>query len=354
MAAAYRYDWGSRFDDQAGAGFDPLSFTTLAAHDASPHATLYRGEFRAADGYRLPYRLWLPPSPRGTLLLLHGACDYAGAFETIGPAFAKRGYAALAFDQRGFGQTRSRNKWAGTRRLAADIGAAISFVERRVPGAPIFVVGESMGAALSVLAAARHHINGVAGLVLVAPGALGCSVRRWAYGVVARALLALGARADLFIERVRCDELSSDAAIRLLADPLIVRRITPSLVAGLVKLGSQAYDLAPEVGIPTLTLVGSHEDVSPLHCIRGLHRRLPGDATLQEFEGGPHLLLHWRERARVLDAIAAWIDARVSPIQVATGELEIANVGLEGDVEKVPQHRDRADKEVDQHVCVHS
>lgn len=35
-----------------------------------------------------------------------------------------------------------------------------------------------------------------------------------------------------------------------------------------------------------------------------------GDATLHEFLGGPHMLMHWSERARVLDAIFAWLESR--------------------------------------------
>lgn len=313
MSAAYRYDWASRIEDQAVNRIDPTAFLTFPIVDTSIDAHVYRGEIEADDGYALPYRLWLPPNPTGAILMVHGACDYAGAFDIIAPAFAKDSYAVVAFDQRGFGRTRTRGKWAGTRRLARDIGDAAAFVAKRVPNVPVFVIGESMGAALTVRASAERQLEGVSGLVLVAPGALGCSVRRWTFGLVTRALMALGARADVFIERVRCDELSSDAAIRLLADPLILRRITPSLLGGLVKLGTRAYDLAPQVNVPTLTLAGTNEDVSPLHCIRGLHRRLQGDATLREFEGGPHLLLHWRERDVVVDAITAWINERGAP-----------------------------------------
>ena len=152
---------------------------------------------------------------------------------------------------------------------------------------------------------------GVAGMALVAPGALGCAMRRFLFGLVVRTLKLFGARADLFVERVNCDDLSADAAIRLLADPLVLRRISPALMGGLVQLGERVYDAAPEVDVPTLTLVGTREDVSPLRCIRSLRQRFKGDATLVEFENGPHLLLHWRERDRVLETIGNWIDARL-------------------------------------------
>jgi len=312
MSSVFRYDWGSRFEDVPPVPFDPVVLGTFSVREPWMEAHVYRGDVRADDGYRLPYRLWLPDrAPRAAVLLVHGVCDYAGAFDFICPYFATLGYAVLAFDQRGFGQTRTRGKWPGTRRLARDVGDAASFLNRRVPSVPLFVVGESMGGALAVLAATRGHLNGVAGMALVAPGALGCAMRRFLFGLVVRTLKLFGARADLFVERVNCDDLSADAAIRLLADPLVLRRISPALMGGLVQLGERVYDAAPEVDVPTLTLVGTREDVSPLRCIRSLRQRFKGDATLVEFENGPHLLLHWRERDRVLETIGNWIDARL-------------------------------------------
>jgi len=40
---------------------------------------------------------------------------------------------------------------------------------------------------------------------------------------------------------------------------------------------------------------------SPLRYVRKLQHRLVG---------GPHMLMHWRGRAHVLDAIFAWLDQR--------------------------------------------
>lgn len=311
MSSAFRYDWGSRFTDAAPVPFDPVLLGTFTAREPWMDAAVYRGDVRADDDYRLPYRLWLPKAPRAALLLVHGVCDYAGAFDAICPYFATCGYAVLAIDQRGFGQTSTRGKWAGTRRLARDIGDAASFLKHRVPGMPLFVIGESMGGALAVLARTRGHLDGVSGMTLVAPGALGCAMRRFMFGLVIRALKPFGARADLFVERVNCDDLSADAAIRLLADPLVLRRISPALMGGLLRLGERVYDAAPLVDVPTLTLVGSREDVSPLRCIRNLKQRFKGDATLVEFGDGPHLLLHWRERDRVLETIGSWVDERI-------------------------------------------
>src|SRR5436305_428055 len=86
------------------------------------------GALAASDGAHIPYRLWLPREIRAGILLLHGACDYSGAFDDAAPRLARGGLAALAIDQRGFGATESRGRWAGHARMAEDVAAALVFL----------------------------------------------------------------------------------------------------------------------------------------------------------------------------------------------------------------------------------
>ena len=257
-----------------------------------------RGFFDGAGGYRLPYRLCMPQTPKAGVVLLHGAFDYAGAFDALSPRLAERGFAALAYDQRGFGETATRGRWGSGAKMARDVAAAVAFLRTRIADGPIFLIGESMGGAIAVRAAGSGLLPNVAGMVLVAPGALAGNLRRVIYSLIARVLRALGARAEVFVERVRGEDLAADAAIRLLADPLVLRRISPSIISGLMNAGVKAVDLAPNVCIPSLTMVGSREGVSSLSCVRQLHRRLGGSADWEEFNGGPHMLLHWEQRER--------------------------------------------------------
>ena len=291
---------------------EPFSLGIFAFERTSADVSVRRGYFEGGKRYPLPYRLWLPREPKAAVVLLHGAFDYAGAFDALCPAFAARGYAALAYDQRGFGETKTRGRWGGGKAMARDVASAIALLRQRAPGVPIFLVGESMGGAIAVRAAASGMAPDIAGMVLVAPGALASTLRRVIYSVAARILLSLGARAEFFAQRVRGDGLSAEAAIRLLADPLVLRRVSPTIISGLITAGIRAVDLAPRVRVPTLTLVGSCEDVSTLTCVRNLHTRLGGQADWEEFNGGPHMLLHWQESGRVAERIFQWLDDRVT------------------------------------------
>lgn len=273
-----------------------------------PSTKLLSGTFHASDGAPVPYRIWDVLEPRGIVILLHGAFDYAGAFDEIGPKVAARGLAALAYDQRGFGATRSRRHWCGRKRLVQDVIEASRFAQERFGRLPLFVVGESMGASVAVHAAARAETPQFAGLVLAAPGALACVFRRVLASAVIWALGYLAPNSELVVERVSAWELAPGAAIRLLSDPLVLRGIRPAMAFGLLELATSATEAARKVRVPTLTMVGSKEDFIHAASVKRLHANLAGRSHWHEFKEGPHLLLHWARSQDVLDVALNWIE----------------------------------------------
>src|SRR5262249_32877182 len=126
----------------------PFSLGIFSLAPNSGEVSVRRGYFEGVRRYRLPYRLWLPRAPKAGVILLHGAFDYAGAFDWLCPELSARGLAALAYDQRGFGETATRGRWSSGKKMAHDIAAAVAFLRRRIGDKPIFLIGESMGGAL--------------------------------------------------------------------------------------------------------------------------------------------------------------------------------------------------------------
>ena len=123
-----------------------------------------------ADGAELPLKRWLPEAtPRAVILGLHGFNDYSNAFAIPAAEWTKEGIATYAFDQRGFGGAPHRGRWAGTATMVADLDAAVRLIAARHPGLPLAVVGESMGGAVALVAAARGELPALDGVVFVAP-----------------------------------------------------------------------------------------------------------------------------------------------------------------------------------------
>jgi alpha-beta hydrolase superfamily lysophospholipase len=276
-----------------------------------PATSVFCGSFPASDRASVPYRLWPAENPAALVLLLHGAFDYAGAFDEIGPKIAARGMTAFAYDQRGFGATRSRRHWCGRKRLVEDVCDAVAWLRNRFGDLPIFIVGESMGAAVAVHAAAGERGLDVSGIVLAAPGAVTGAFRRLAASLLVRMLNFFAPKSEIVVERLRTGELAPAAAIRLLCDPLVLRGIRPKMAFGLLDLAATAVDDAGKVRLPTLTMVGSRENFLNTNCIARLHGALAGEKTWRFFEGGPHLLLHWMRCDEVLAEVLSWIEARM-------------------------------------------
>jgi alpha-beta hydrolase superfamily lysophospholipase len=278
------------------------------------------GTFAASDGAEVPYRLWPARENLAAVLLLHGAFDYSAAFDEIGPRLARRGLTALAIDQRGFGATSSRGAWAGGDRMANDVGDAARFLLDRI-GAdrPLFVLGESMGAAVAVRAAACGVIPLLAGLVLIAPGALASRFRQKLLAFTAAAAHRLAGDSELVFERLSGWELTPAAAIRLIGDPLVIRRIRPEMLCGMADLAFSAVSEAALVSKPVLTMVGARDELVRLGCVRRLFDNFTGEKSWRVVPDAPHLLLHWRRSNEIVREAVDWMTAQL-PLRAHAGK----------------------------------
>lgn len=277
-----------------------------------PNAHLRCGTFAASDGAEVPYRLWLAREPRAAVLLLHGAFDYAAAFEEIGPRLARRGFTSMAFDQRGFGATASRGTWIGPARMGEDTVEAARFVLGRVAAnMPLFIIGESLGGAVAIHAAANSAVPQLKGLVLAAPGALASPFRQRLLSWFAASLRAMGGDTELVFERLSGWELTPAAAIRLLGDPLVMRRIPPDMLCGMASLALASVSAAQRVSVPVLTMVGARDVLVRESCIRQLFDNLAGPKSWIVVPDAPHLLLHWIRSAEVLHEATRWMCAQL-------------------------------------------
>jgi alpha-beta hydrolase superfamily lysophospholipase len=267
--------------------------------------------FPLSDGALAPYRLWQADTPKALLVLLHGAFDYSGAFDEIGPKLAARGFSALAFDQRGFGATRSRRHWCGIKRMVQDVADSSLFLRQRFGDLPVFIVGESMGADIAIHTVAANPDINISGIVLAAPGAVSDAFRRLLWGTVIRLVSYFAPHSEINIERISGGDFTPAGAIRLLGDPLVLRGVRPAMASGLFDLAVLTNAAAAKVGIPALTMVGSKEDFLYTKCIERLHNALAGSKMLKVFEGGPHLLFHWHQADAVTDQMISWIEGQI-------------------------------------------
>lgn len=273
----------------------------------------------AADGYRLPLRVWRPAAgaePRAAVLALHGFNDYSNAFAEAAEQWAAAGIVTYAYDQRGFGAAAQPGIWPGADTLVRDLTAAARLVGARHPGLPLYLVGESMGGAVVLAALAERPPPPVDGAVLAAPAVWG----RADMSVFARLALwwAATATPGLTVTGEGLDIAPSDnlAMLRALGrDPLVIKETRADTIAGLVDLMERAADAAPAVDTRLLVLYGDHEEIIPVEAIARFLPRLPAERTVVAFyPDGYHMLLRDRARAVPIADVAHWVGGGGNPL----------------------------------------
>ena len=281
---------------------------------AAPRLTQTR--LIAADGAELPLVVWRSDgAPRAALVALHGFNDYSNAFAESAADWARAGIVTYAYDQRGFGAAPNRGLWPGTETLVEDLDTAVALVRERHPDLALHVAGESMGAAIAMVARARGRIAGANGLILSAPAVRG----RDALGPVASGALWVFAHTIPWLagRAPNTGILASDnmAMLRALgADPLIIKESRVDAIWGLVNLMDEALDSAGALDRRTLILVGERDELIPGGPTGRLLERLqdaPGERPrIAVYRNGYHLLLRDLAADAVRRDVAHWILSR--------------------------------------------
>jgi alpha-beta hydrolase superfamily lysophospholipase len=248
--------------------------------------------------------------PLASIVALHGYNDFKESFEAFGTAAAAARIRVVAYDQSGFGANPNRGYWPGDETLVQDLFDAVGAARDAVPDRPVYVLGESMGASVAMLALDRPEAPEVAGLILVAPGVwAGDVLNPWfrrGLGLVA----AIVPDADLSGRRPR-DIRPSDnqAAVEAMhAHPLYTPTTRAAALYGLVRLMDRGLEAAPHLTLPRLVLIGANDEVVPDRAYDAFLARIPPErCTLIRYPGGWHLLYRDHQGEVAIADTLAWI-----------------------------------------------
>jgi acylglycerol lipase len=297
--------------------------TARAAPEPRPMPRFTETGFVTADGRVLPLRKWLPQGEvRGVILALHGFNDYSNSFEGPGEGWARQGIATYAYDQRGFGAAPERGLWPGRAVLAADAAIAAQILHGLHPRVPLYLLGESMGGAVAVVAMTRESatpVPDVDGIVLAAPAVWG----RATMDLVPRLALWGGVRLmpGLTLTGRGLEKKPSDniAMLRALSrDPLVIKATRVDTIYGLVDLMDAALDSAPRLDVPLLVMYGAKDEIVPKTPIQRFVNSLPPEcrrrARLAWYQDGYHMLFRDLEGPVVIADVASWVLTPAVPL----------------------------------------
>lgn len=245
---------------------------------------------RMRDGHRLALYRWAgsPEPPKVVVLGLHGFNDHARAFDPLARTLAASGTTTYAYDQRGFGTDPRAGRWPGDRLLADDLQALVQLLRQRHPRARLIVVGESMGAAVAMLAQATRPLD-IDGLVLIAPAVWSRRSMPWYQSLALDTLVQLAPGLRLSGQGLDIRPTDNRPLLRAMsADPLVIKATRVDALWGVTNLMDQASAAAGRVPTPTLLLYGEHDQIIPRDAFCSLLARLPPNRPprLVLYQGG--------------------------------------------------------------------
>jgi len=265
------------------------------------------------DGLQLPLRRWTPEGVfRAIIIAVHGMSDYANAFAMPGQAWAARGILTIAYDQRGFGAAPHPGLWAGADVMRGDLRDAVAAAKAEFPGVPVFVLGESMGGAVT-LTMLEQKLD-VAGAVLVAPAVWSRADMPFYYRValflaarLTPGLVLSNSAGQRIVQIIPSDNIEMLRAMS--RDPLVQRRTRSDVVFGLTNLMDEARTAPQRLGEtpPILFVYGANDQLIPARPTEAVIRELGTRATVKKYDTGYHMLLRDLERAHPTGDIADWI-----------------------------------------------
>lgn len=277
---------------------------------------LHEQYFLTEDGLKLPLHRWLPKTSvtRAVIIGIHGFNDYGYFFRQPAEYFSSQGIACFSYDQRGFGAAPHTGLWAGSDAYVSDLQNFVRLIKQDYPNIPVYLLGESMGGAVTLAAIRDTRMPSVSGIVLAAPAVWSREIMPW----YQTSLLWVLSRTTPWLTISGQDveiRLSDNRQMiqELDSDPLVLRKTRVDALYGLTNLMDAAFENANAVNGNILLLYGDRDDIIPKEAIYAFLKRFYSSGsegkTVGFYTQGYHLLLRDLQAQIVWKDIAAWIVA---------------------------------------------
>jgi acylglycerol lipase len=274
------------------------------------------GFLAGAGGVRIFWQAWSPDSPaRAPIVMAHGASEHSDRYTHVAARLVAEGYAVYAIEHRGHGRSEGpRALIDHLARAVADLDSLITLGMDEHRGAPLFLLGHSMGATIAVSYALRHQ-DRLAGLMLTGPlAALEAAPPHMRAAARVLSVLTPG----LPLVPIDASQISRDPAVvrAYVEDPLVHHGKLP--VRTIAELAS-AIDRFPRdvarITVPTLIMYGTADELCPIEGSAMLAANIGAtDLTVKGYEGLYHEILNEPEQDRVLDDMCAWLGSHVAAV----------------------------------------
>ncbi|RLA22300.1 MAG: alpha/beta hydrolase [Gammaproteobacteria bacterium] len=293
-------------------------------HSSGPaiaKAQLLTNVFITPDGSYLPLKSWNTPLPetKSVIIAVHGFNDYSNFFQQAGTYFSQHQTQSYAYDQRGFGGSANRGLWAGINTYIADLDCFIQLVKLRHPDVPIYLLGQSMGAAIVIATMTQSNHQLVNGIILAAPAVWARQTMPWYQNTLLWTLSHTVPWMTLTGEGIEIMPSDNIKVLQALSkDPLVIKETRIESIYGLANLMDQAYSSAGLITDNALLLYGEKDEVIPkqptYQFLNNLANTSDSRITIALYKNGYHMLLRDLDAAILWNDIYFWINTFATPL----------------------------------------
>ena len=266
----------------------------------------HESTFKGAKAFNIYWQSWQPAgTPKAVLLVAHGFAEHSGRYMNLVNAVVPHGYAVYALDHRGHGKSDGAHVEIDSyQQYLDDLKTFFDLVQNEQPGQKIFLVGHSMGSAISLGYVLDHQAE-LAGLVLsgggiAKPGTPLPPTPEAMPGTNTRPPLDTG-----FLAR------DPRVAIDYDADPLNYRGPIPvARDEAMAPMRLAIQERVGEIRLPILIMAGT--GVPDGERSTTLHQHVgSADKSLRLYDGLKHEIFNEPEHPQVMAALEAWVAARL-------------------------------------------
>jgi alpha-beta hydrolase superfamily lysophospholipase len=310
-----------------------LAFCCSFSHSTASSKTLYGRaqvkEYVTRTKFALPVYTWnnAKGQPKAIIVGFHGGAMHGRAYRTLAQKLAARNIDFVSFDMRGYGAYfregfgTKRDRTFNYKRSLDDASAIVSWVRDSNPGLPVFFLGESLGANMSMILAAREPSLSD-GLILVSPFA---SPKLFIYPqmVATAAQIAINPVSRVSVRPYLKRRMSNDprSTAAWLTDPLSRdKQSLPELVQSYKTnfTGSRKAKQLP-AALPVLVVLGANDRLCKPKATMKMFAKMPvRDKRLVVLKNQAHLIAETPYvKTEVVNMVSDWVNRRSSGAALA-------------------------------------
>lgn len=269
-------------------------------------------EWRNEQGLRIYAVDWHVARPQAVIGLIHGLGEHCRRYDHVAEFFNERRVAMVGYDRQGFGRSEGRRGYAKRYRYYLDgVAELLVQTQRRYPGVPTFLYGQSMGGQL-LLHYLIHRQPNIAGAIVTSPHiaeAFRPNPLVVGVGKIMRRLLPT----FTLDNQLDVTRLSRDPAVvdRYRNDPLNHSRLSSQTGIDLLERARYLQHYSGGLPVPTLLLHGDADGITSFADSQAFAERNVGNIDWRPLPGMYHELHNEPGAATTLLLIFDWMMGRL-------------------------------------------